>query len=1498
MHTAFRRRFVVSLLILLLLGSTSLLALIPFDLRLWAFAPQVNASLSVSEDVSKFTVENDYFIAKIFKDTGGINEFYIKPEDTINIVTSNYYTFLGGHEMEWYNGSTSRGSAQWESIDSVSVTKVYESDSIVTIESALVWTTPPNPKFRVYEFMTFYADKPYYLVTFTRHWDEEMPIIKNGDVCFLFSTSRFWGCVDTANIIDKNGDVGVFGYREYRWLYESRTYGSLPWAWVYNITMNVGFGVILLDAYPHPQDVYLGERVYQPAGYYHEFQIRDFGLGGARREGDYQVVSYVGVVGNSTSCSYIQTLAEDLYLSNSETVPRISIPLMVNYGKTWAFVGRTMMPKFRGDCGDYGFIERIIMERAWDNAVYYQSFVPRYENSTSWYSIWDWADAEVSDYYWNGSYFRLAWRRQFESKFNTTVTFQFWNDSDTFQVDWQLKTLASSNITSIYLLWGSGTTEATFKSTTDTSYTKLNVSSVFNPHMQDEGYMIRNMTDNYRQLSGPISYWYWLHLPSNPVASGQTFHITHQIQYVRRYDYEGLGYFGVSDFHAPSEGESELERLNKHYWTPLPLFETQQDNLRILGISQQRVQVAHSSYDGSKLTLLIMGDSGKTSTTKVYCGSKGEPASVYGATWSYDDSAKMLTVMVHHEGPEEVVVRWSGAADSIDGQQYYLWGEEPTHGQPDHGTGYDVGSLRKARPSSWQRRNCSCWVQYFFDQEGTYDSETYNFNKLYFHLYWSSFEFGFLLGYRLAGVYGGLPDGSKNVTDNVGIYYTNASQSITTYSDFKLSVGLLGMNGSVVGNAIYNLTIYFLKMADYSPSYPMVLSPPHDPSFIIINPPNNATLQSMDTDSDGLSDYDEMFTYYTDPRYADTYGLGWKDDGSPLSSYAYPWQRFQAFFNDSLRTETLNFDGTQSQFVYARLFKYNYIQDASLSIASFPKPLECIRAPANASGDGWRIFGIAIGDVNNDGKNELLTDDMAGNVRVWNTTSWTIIFSFDAGAQASDFAIGDLLNDVGDEFVVGSYEGNVYVFNSTFQQKWTADIGSNAFAFTIADVDDDGANELVVGGIPFLLVYNSSFAVEQNITTCQPCGWGLAVGDANNDGLPDIAVASNYNYVNVYNSSGKYQLIKRFQALDNVFGWPRVHVSDIDNDGKSEIVVAGADGVSVWRLQGTDLASVWNSSYIGARPETLYPKMGSAVVDLDGDGKKEIIVSGHKPGYNGTVYIIDSLGKTIYRFNSPRQVCGIAVDDVDNDGDNDIVFGRESTNIITMYDGLPRNVMVDVGNDGSYEFSFAGLYTYNMTVDVKNALNSYLVSAPNYWVDVPIGITCTGGTLGLTVNIQYTTFSSQDLDDLNDNYKMSNIPYVQNITNGGITALSYLSGKTTFTVESSSGTTSITKLHSNCRGDPVSVTGATSWSYNPATNILTIIVTHSSAQIVEVHWPTLGDVNRDGSVNILDLHILSKAYDATPSNPNWNPNYDLNCDNIIDSLDLSILNGNYGKTLN
>lgn len=58
-----------------------------------------------------------------------------------------------------------------------------------------------------------------------------------------------------------------------------------------------------------------------------------------------------------------------------------------------------------------------------------------------------------------------------------------------------------------------------------------------------------------------------------------------------------------------------------------------------------------------------------------------------------------------------------------------------------------------------------------------------------------------------------------------------------------------------------------------------------------------------------------------------------------------------------------------------------------------------------------------------------------------------------------------------------------------------------------------------------------------------------------------------------------------------------------------------------------------------------------------------------------------------------------------------------------------------------------------------------------------------------------------------------------------------------------------------------------------------------------------GDVNRDRTVDILDLVIVGKAFGATPGQSNWDIRADAKRDNVIDILDLVIIGKNFGKTV-
>jgi len=73
------------------------------------------------------------------------------------------------------------------------------------------------------------------------------------------------------------------------------------------------------------------------------------------------------------------------------------------------------------------------------------------------------------------------------------------------------------------------------------------------------------------------------------------------------------------------------------------------------------------------------------------------------------------------------------------------------------------------------------------------------------------------------------------------------------------------------------------------------------------------------------------------------------------------------------------------------------------------------------------------------------------------------------------------------------------------------------------------------------------------------------------------------------------------------------------------------------------------------------------------------------------------------------------------------------------------------------------------------------------------------------------------------------------------------------------------------------------------------ITTFSFDIIFEGRAFYLGDINKDGQVDLIDTVLMGLAFNSTPANPNWNPQCDLNKDGAVDILDLVMVALNFGK---
>jgi hypothetical protein len=57
------------------------------------------------------------------------------------------------------------------------------------------------------------------------------------------------------------------------------------------------------------------------------------------------------------------------------------------------------------------------------------------------------------------------------------------------------------------------------------------------------------------------------------------------------------------------------------------------------------------------------------------------------------------------------------------------------------------------------------------------------------------------------------------------------------------------------------------------------------------------------------------------------------------------------------------------------------------------------------------------------------------------------------------------------------------------------------------------------------------------------------------------------------------------------------------------------------------------------------------------------------------------------------------------------------------------------------------------------------------------------------------------------------------------------------------------------------------------------------------------DLNRDGTVNILDIFVAAMAFGSKQGDPNWNVLADLDKSGTVDILDMFKIAWNYGKTV-
>ena len=173
----------------------------------------------------------------------------------------------------------------------------------------------------------------------------------------------------------------------------------------------------------------------------------------------------------------------------------------------------------------------------------------------------------------------------------------------------------------------------------------------------------------------------------------------------------------------------------------------------------------------------------------------------------------------------------------------------------------------------------------------------------------------------------------------------------------------------------------------------------------------------------------------------------------------------------------------------------------------------------------------------------------------------------------------------------------------------------------------------------------------------------------------------------------------------------------------------------------------------------------------------------------------------------------------------------------------------------------SNLYFGNWTVDFQGILDEVLIynrginsTEISYAYNSGVGNYAPLNSTGLVAWWKFDEGTGSDLRDRSGNanhgsvlgatwtdgkvpdwYSINQL-YIQPNYNATLNSVSYQEPKLTFTVSASSGTISATEVYCGSKGEPTSVSGAGSWSFNASTRICTINIVHSSSQEIIVSW--------------------------------------------------------------
>ncbi|MBI5431869.1 MAG: hypothetical protein HZA52_03450 [Planctomycetes bacterium] len=312
---------------------------------------------------------------------------------------------------------------------------------------------------------------------------------------------------------------------------------------------------------------------------------------------------------------------------------------------------------------------------------------------------------------------------------------------------------------------------------------------------------------------------------------------------------------------------------------------------------------------------------------------------------------------------------------------------------------------------------------------------------------------------------------------------------------------------------------------------------------------------------------------------------------------------------------------------------------------------------------------LLLHDLDGDAKAEIVVSDSYG--LAVQSAAGAVMWTF-SGSVGERLIAGQFDDDAAQEIVA---ESGVVIDAATHAEQWS--FPTAAGQLVAADIDDDGKLEWIAG-------WESDQVRAIDVDT-QSVKWSfaagnldaLAIGDIEGDGREELFEGvGGSGFVHVFDATNGTPL----GIIDGPnFDFSDLELGDFDGDGALEVLMPAKlpsnQPTSMSVADAATRAIEWSNLVLG--PIAAGPVRG----DVDGDGTDEVVVVCNGSIVTGRIVVLDGASLSVEAISQPiangqfsSSVVSVALVDADADGAREIAVGSQQSGAIAeVFDYSPPN---------------------------------------------------------------------------------------------------------------------------------------------------------------------------------------------------------------------------------